>query len=87
MGELADAELLKQKGTEKNYNTNNYANIKDKSKPSYDNYEKWLKKVHTVEIEGEKIWLSDYSSTSIGSLGYQEVKKALMQEIKQNPSE
>lgn len=87
MGELANAELLKQRGIERNYNSDNFQSANDNSKPSYDIHKKWLKEVHEVEIEGEKIELGDYSATSVGSLGYQEVKEALRQEIEQNPVE
>ena len=76
--DLANSEALKQKGAEKNYG------VKINSE-----WKEWTKKAYKVEIEGEEIELNSDKEAAIiiGSYEQREIKKALMKEIKQNPSE
>ncbi|CAI2165513.1 2661_t:CDS:2 [Funneliformis geosporum] len=63
LGELANAELLKSDQAIKNYDLSNL-----------NDYKAWLKKVHSLEIEGEEIFLEN--SIPIGSYDYQVIKRA-----------
>jgi len=76
MGDLANAELLKQENAEWYYKKGNYG--------SGGSIGEWINKAHHVEIENEEI---DLDNIFPGLDGYYEVKKALIEEIKQNLSE